>query len=112
MMTQKLKNSISKYDNLQNNNNCMHFYLIIKIITSLSESVCQMVNKVIILKQIFEDRLNKVEAETFLIKNKQNYIELKVYTNSNNSNMNYNNSINRNDSNENKKIKIKLIIYI
>ena len=96
--------------NLQNsNNNSMDFTSIVKIITSLSESVSQMVNKIEKFKVNIEDRLNKVEAEIVLIKNKQNYIESKINNNninndSNNSKVNYNNLINRNDySNENQK---------
>ena len=100
----------SNNGNLQNsNNNSMDFNSIVKIITSLSESVSQMVNKIEKFKTNIEDRLNKVEAEIVLIKNKQNYIESKLNNDntsndSNNLNRNYNNSINRNNySNENQK---------
>ena len=94
--------------NIQNsNNNSMDFTAIVKIITSLSESVSQMVNKIEKFKENIEDRLSKVEAEIVLIKNKQNYIESKLNTNNNNLNNDSNNSnnlINRNDySNENQK---------
>ena len=54
------------------NNNSMDFNSVVKIITSLSESVSLMVNKIETFKGNVEDRLNKLEAEIVLIKNKQN----------------------------------------
>ena len=70
-------------------NNSIDFNSIVKIITSLSESVNQMVNKIQTFKDNIEDRLNKVEAEIVLIKNKQNYLDSKIN--------NMNNSKNKND---------------
>ena len=57
------------------NNNSMDFNSVLKIITSLSESVSLMVNKIETFKGNVEDRLNKLEAEIVLIKNKQNYLD-------------------------------------
>jgi hypothetical protein len=76
------------------NNNSMDFNSVVKIITSLSESVSVMVNKIETFKGNIEDRLNKLEAEIVLIKNKQNYIESRL-----NNNMN----INANSESENNK---------
>ena len=76
------------------NNNSMDFNSVVKIITSLSESVSLMVNKIETFKGNIEDRLNKLEAEIVLIKNKQNYIE---------SRLNNNININTNSESENNK---------
>ena len=73
------------------NNNSMDFNSVVKIITSLSESVSLMVNKVETFKGNVEDRLNKLEAEIVLIKNKQNYLDSRL--NNYNKNSNYNNEI-------------------
>ena len=64
----------------------MDFNSVVKIITSLSESVSLMVNKIETFKGNIEDRLNKLEAEIVLIKNKQNYLDsrLNSYNNINN----------------------------
>ena len=80
--------------NLENNNNSnsMDFNSIVKIIISLSESVSQMVNKIDEFKINIEDRLNKVEAEIVIIKNKQNYLESKLNNNDNDSNNSNKNS--------------------
>ena len=60
------------------NNNSMDFNSVVKIITSLSESVSLMVNKVETFKGNIEDRLNRLEAEIVLIKNKQNYLDSRL----------------------------------
>ena len=89
------------------NSNSMDFNSIVKIITSLSESVSVMVNKVETFKGNIEDRLNKLEAEIVLIKNKQNYLDSRL--NNNNINNNEENKIkNSNDifNNNNNKEKI------
>ena len=78
------------------NNNSMDFNSVVKIITSLSESVSLMVNKIETFKGNIEDRLNKLEAEIVLIKNKQNYIESRL-----NNNMNINNSSDSENNNKN-----------
>ena len=85
------------------NNNSMDFNSVVKIITSLSESVSLMVNKIETFKGNIEDRLNKLEAEIVLIKNKQNYIESRLNNNMNNnaSIENENSSKNANDINDN-----------
>ena len=72
------------------NNNSMDFNSVVKIITSLSESVSVMVNKIETFKGNVEDRLNKLEAEIVLIKNKQNYLDSRI-NNQNNNNINSNN---------------------
>ena len=82
------------------NNNSMDFNSVVKIITSLSESVSLMVNKIETFKGNIEDRLNKLEAEIVLIKNKQNYIE---------SRLNNNININTNSESENNKRNINNI---
>ena len=76
------------------NNNSMDFNSVVKIITSLSESVSLMVNKVETFKGNIEDRLNKLEAEIVLIKNKQNYLDSRL-----NSYNNINNDENQNNRN-------------
>ena len=92
-------NNSSNINPQNNNNNNIDFNSIVKIITSLSESVSQMVNKIEKFKLNIEDRLNKVEAEIVLIKNKQNYLESKL-----NNNDNYNdNDANNNNNNSNSK---------
>ena len=78
----------------------MDFNSVVKIITSLSESVSLMVNKIETFKGNIEDRLNKLEAEIVLIKNKQNYIE---------SRLNNNININTNSESENNKRNINNI---
>ena len=77
-------NSINNQNN--SNNNSIDFNSVVKIITSLSESVSQMVNKIEKFKINIEDRLSKVEAEIVLIKNKQNYLESKINSNDNSNN--------------------------
>ena len=72
------------------NNNSMDFNSVVKIITSLSESVSLMVNKIETFKGNVEDRLNKLEAEIVLIKNKQNYLDSRINS-QNNNNINANN---------------------
>ena len=75
------------------NNNSMDFNSVVKIITSLSESVSLMVNKIENFKGNVEDRLNKLEAEIVLIKNKQNYLDSRQNSNiSNNNNINITNN--------------------
>ena len=104
-------------NNNYNNTNSMDFNSIVKIITSLSESVSLMLNKIDKFKTNIEDRLNKVEAEIVLIKNKQNYLESKLNNNdndSNNSNKNsasiyINNYLKENqNNNENKNINFRI----
>jgi hypothetical protein len=73
------------------NNNSMDFNSVVKIITSLSESVSLMVNKIETFKGNVEDRLNKLEAEIVLIKNKQNYLDSRLNSQNNNNNVNSNN---------------------
>ena len=99
------KNQINSSINTQNSNNSMDFSSIIKVITSLSESVSQAVNKIEKFKEKIEDRLNKVEAEIVLIKNKQNYLESKLNNKINNDNNDNNNnsSINNKYLKENQK---------
>ena len=81
------------------NNNSMDFNSVVKIITSLSESVSLMVNKIENFKGNIEDRLNKLEAEIVLIKNKQNYLDSRLNNNSNsNINTNSNNEITNNSN--------------
>ena len=70
------------------NNNSMDFNSVVKIITSLSESVSVMVNKIETFKGNVEDRLNKLEAEIVLIKNKQNYLDSRINSQNNNNNSN------------------------
>ena len=86
------------------NNNSMDFNSVVKIITSLSESVSLMVNKIENFKGNIEDRLNKLEAEIVLIKNKQNYLDSRLNNNSNintnnNNEITNNSNININDNN-------------
>ena len=83
------------------NNNSMDFNSVVKIITSLSESVSLMVNKIETFKGNVEDRLNKLEAEIVLIKNKQNYLESKLNSQNNNINNEIPQNKNINYSNEN-----------
>ena len=80
------------------NNNSMDFNSVVKIITSLSESVSLMVNKVETFKGNIEDRLNRLEAEIVLIKNKQNYLDSRL-NNYNNINNNIEAPNNRNINN-------------
>ena len=80
------------------NNNSMDFNSVVKIITSLSESVSLMVNKIETFKGNVEDRLNKLEAEIVLIKNKQNYLDSKLNNHNNNINNNINNEIHHNNN--------------
>ena len=70
------------------------FSTLVKVISSLSNSVTQMANKIENFKSNVENRLNKVEAEISLIKNRQNIIEAKINT----SNENFGNRLN--ESNE------------
>ena len=83
-------NSNNNNNNSQNNsnNNSIDFNSIVKVITSLSDSVSQMVNKIEKFKTNIEDRLNRVEAQIVLIKNKQNYLESKLNNNDNSINNN------------------------
>ena len=96
-------NNINNISN-NSNNNSIDFNSIVKIITSLSESVSQMVNKIEKFKSNIDDRLNKVEAEIVLIKNKQNYLESKINTNKSIENNSMNNSF---ELNHNKNINKK-----
>ena len=85
------------------NNNSMDFNSVVKIITSLSESVSVMVNKIETFKGNIEDRLNKLEAEIVLIKNKQNYLYSRINNNNNYNDFN-NNSINSSENMNNNNI--------
>ena len=85
------------------NNNSMDFNSVVKIITSLSESVSVMVNKIETFKGNIEDRLNKLEAEIVLIKNKQNYLYSRINNNNNYNDFN-NNSINNSENLNNNNI--------
>ena len=86
-----INNSIIK------NNNQIDFNTLVQVITSLSGSVSQMVNKIEKFKSNVDERLNKMEAEIALIKNRQNIIESQI--NKNNMNLNNKNNINNNNSN-------------
>ena len=82
-----------------NNSTNLDFNAIVKVITSLSESVNQMVGKIEKFKDNIEERMNKVEAEIVLIKNKQNYLDTKLNNNTNNININEQLSENKNNNN-------------
>ena len=108
-------NSNNNNNNSQNNsnNNSMDFNSIVKVITSLSDSVSQMVNKIEKFKTNIEDRLNRVEAQIVLIKNKQNYLESKLNNNDNSINNNSelirsNNINNKSDEINNNNININI----
>ena len=91
--------------NRKNNNSFMNtsnstnldFNAIVKVITSLSESVNQMVGKIEKFKDNIEERMNKVEAEIVLIKNKQNYLDTKLNNSTNINNINEQLSENNNN---------------
>lgn len=104
-----LNSNSMNYSNEKNNLNSSHpsihnpggsgidFGTLVQVISSLSNSVSQMANKVENFKSNIEDRFNKLEAEISLIKNRQNILESKI----NNNNFN-NNIIPGNSNNINK----------
>ncbi|MCQ2817994.1 MAG: hypothetical protein MJ252_12080 [archaeon] len=86
----------STFSSMQNCNpsgNNNDFTVLVQVISSLSNSVSQMANKIEKFKVNIEDRLSKVEAEIALIKNRQSLFEDKLNLNTDpiyNSNMNQN----------------------
>ena len=98
-------NVMSINNSIMKNNNQIDFNTLVQVITSLSGSVSQMVNKIEKFKSNVDERLNKMEAEIALIKNRQNIIESQI--NKNNLSLNNNNNnihINNNNNNSNNSI--------
>lgn len=99
--------------NPNTNNNDVNFNSLVQVINSLSGSVTQMASKIEKFKLNMEDRMNKVEAEIALIKNRLNIIEAKqnnpseIHEASLSNNVNVNPNLNAHviknliDSNEN-----------
>ena len=89
---------MSKNSNTNSNNNDINFNSLVQVISNLSGSVSQMADKIEKFKLNMEDRMNKVEAEIALIKNRLNIIEAKQNNHSdthetslsNNANVNQN----------------------
>ena len=96
-------NTLNINNSMMKNNNQIDFNILVQVITSLSGSVSQMVNKIEKFKSNVDERLNKIEAEIALIKNRQNIIESQLNNNNIkenllNKNINNNNIINSNNS--------------
>ena len=87
----------STFNSLQNSSpttNNTDFTVLVQVISSLSNSVTQMANKIEKFKTNIEDRLNKVEAEISIIKNRQNILEDKLnISNESNKKIGFNSSI-------------------
>ena len=93
--SRKNNNSFMSTSNSTN----LDFNAIVKVITSLSDSVNQMVGKIEKFKDNIEERMNKVEAEIVLIKNKQNYLDTKLSSGVNINNNNINEQLSGSNSN-------------
>ena len=74
-------NNVINNNNSINNNNNIEINTLVQVITSLSTSVSQMVSKIENFKNNVENRLNKIEAEIILLKNRQNIVETKYINN-------------------------------